>query len=90
LLLWAIAPYLPLLVRTRKSPAVRGTNLLRLIGSAIICVGGVGIYLDALVWHPEPLSALIFLAVPLYQWVAVVLLVVMEYFFTRQSGEGSR
>jgi hypothetical protein len=89
LLLWAIAPYLPLLVRGRKSHAVRGANLLRLMGSAIICVGGVGIYLDAFLWHPEPLSALVFLAVPLYQWVAVVFLVVMEYFLKRQNREGS-
>ena len=89
LLLYAIAPYLPLLVMARKSHAVRAVNLLRLIGSAIICVAGVGFYLDAFFRLPEPLSALVFLAVPPYQWVAVVLLMVMDYFFKRQNREGS-
>ena len=89
-LFWAIAPYLPLLVWARKSHAVRAVNLLRLIGAAIICVGGVGIYLDAGLRHPAPLSALVFLAVPLYQWVAVVLLMVMDYFFKKPRRKENR
>jgi hypothetical protein len=88
LLLWAIAPYFPLLVMARSSPAGWAVNLLRLMGAAIICAGGAVIYLDAFLHHPEPLGVLVFLAVPCYQWMAVAPLMVMDYFFKRRNREG--
>ena len=90
LLLWAVAPYLPLLVMARKRYAARAGNLLRLIGAVIICGAGAGIYLDAFLRHPAPLSVLVFLAVPFYQWVGVALLMVMHFFFIRHNTKGSR
>jgi len=79
LVLWAIAPYLPLLVKTLKSPSGQAGNLLMLIGCAAIGAAGCGIYLDAVLKHPAPLSALLFLVLPLYQWGAVLLLLLINY-----------
>jgi hypothetical protein len=88
LLLWAIAPYFPLLVMARRSHAGLTVNLLRLIGAAIICAGGAVIYLDAFLHHPEPLGVLVFLAVPVYQWMAVAPLMLMDYCLKRRNREG--
>jgi hypothetical protein len=87
---WAASPYLPLLIKARKLLAVQAGNLVRLIGAAIICLGGVGLYLDAFFRCPEPLNILIFLAVPPYQWMGVALLLVLDFFFTRRNSTPSR
>jgi hypothetical protein len=89
-LFWVTTPYLPLLVITRKPHPVRALNLLRLIGAAIICLGGVGIYLDIFFWHPDPLSFLVFIAVPFYQWAAVAPLVALDYFFQWRYRKANR
>jgi hypothetical protein len=89
-LFWVTTPYLPLLVIARKPHPVRALNLLRLIGAAIICLGGVGIYLDVYFRHADPLSFLVFIAVPFYQWGAVAPLVALDYFFQWRHREANR
>jgi hypothetical protein len=77
LFLWVLAPYLALLVKARKSQAVPWRNMVMLIGSVIIGAGGFGLYLDAVLRYPEPLSALTFLVIPFYQWMAVFLVLLI-------------
>ena len=90
LLLWVMGPYFTLVVMARKSHPVGAVMLLRLIGVAIICAGGVVLYLDAWWRTPKPLMALVFFAVPHYQWVVVVPLMVADYFLRRRTrGESS-
>lgn len=88
LLLWVIGPYFLLLITARKSHPVGAVMLLRLIGTTIVCVGGVVLYLDAFWRIPEPLWTLFFFAVPHYQWVVVVPLMVMDYFLKRWTRGG--
>lgn len=85
LLLWVIGPYFLLLIKARKFLPVGPVILLRLIGAVIICVGGLVLYLDAFWRTPEPLWTLVFFAVPHYQWVVVVPLMVMDYFLERRT-----
>lgn len=90
LALWALAPYLALLVKARKPQAPQWKNVVLLMGSVIIGAGGFGLYLDAVLRHPEPLSVLTFLAIPFYQWGAVFLLLLilsgwLPFFNSRRS-----
>jgi hypothetical protein len=73
LALWALSPYLALLVKARRPQGARWKNVVLLVSSLIIGAGGFGLYLDAVLRHPAPLSALTFLAIPFYQWGAVFL-----------------
>jgi hypothetical protein len=84
LVLWATAPYLPLLVKTSKPQPVPAGNLVIPVGYAIIGVAGLGLYLDAVWRHPAPLSTLVFLVVPLYQWAAVFLLLLINYLWAHR------
>jgi hypothetical protein len=85
LLLWVMGPYFLLLITARRSHPVGPVMLLRLIGATIICAGGVVLYLDAWWRTPKPLMALVFFAVPHYQWVVVVPLMVVDYFLRRRT-----
>lgn len=77
LALWAISPYLPLLARASKNQPSRAGNVVMLAGVAVIIGAGLGLYLDIIWRHPAPLSALAFLAVPVYQWVAALALMLV-------------
>jgi hypothetical protein len=43
--------------------------LMVVIGTLIISLGGVALYLDAAFLHQDPQGGLVFIAVPLYQWI---------------------
>jgi hypothetical protein len=88
LLLWVMGPYCTLLVMAKKSHPVGAVNLLRLLGAAIVCLGGVVLYLDAWWRTPKPLMALVCFAVPHYQWAVVAPLMVLDYLFKRRTRRG--
>lgn len=90
LILWALAPYLALLVRARKPLAATWKKVVMLFGSTLIAAGGFGIYLDAVLLHPAPLSLLVFLAIPFYQWAGVgLLLFILSRWFPFFKSSGS-
>jgi hypothetical protein len=72
----------------KESHPVGAVNLLRLLGAAIVCLGGVVLYLDAWWRTPKPLMALVCFAVPYYQWAVVAPLMVLDYLFKRRTRRG--
>ena len=66
---WAILPYLVTIFLARKASASQAKSLLVIIGTLIISLGGVAMYVDAVLLHPDPQGGLVFIAVPCYQWI---------------------
>jgi hypothetical protein len=66
---WATLPYLIILFLARKSFEFKANILMVVIGTLIISLGGVALYLDAAFLHQDPQGGLVFIAVPLYQWI---------------------
>lgn len=71
---WAILPYLMLFLMAKKVLYSTIKKLIFIIGTLIISIGGVALYVDAALLHRDPQGALVFIAVPLYQWMIVALL----------------
>jgi hypothetical protein len=66
---WATLPYLIILFLARKAFEFKANILMVVIGTLIISLGGVALYLDAAFLHQDPQGGLVFIAVPLYQWI---------------------
>lgn len=70
--LWALSPYLGVVVvvvgLVRWLPDAIGA----LIGCVVLIGLAVGIYLYAFLVHPDPQSPLVLIFVPIYQWMGVV------------------
>jgi hypothetical protein len=78
---WATLPYLMVLFMARKAFASQANNFILVIGALIISLGGVALYVDAALLHQDPQSGLVFLAVPCYQWIIIMLLVGISFLF---------
>lgn len=76
---WAILPYLMILFLARKACASRANSLLILLGTLIISLGGVALYIDAVLLHPDPQGGLVFIAVPGYQWIVMGFLIAIHF-----------
>jgi hypothetical protein len=50
-----------------------------MIGALIISSGGVALYVDAALLHRDPQGALVFIAVPFYQWIIIGILAGMHF-----------
>ena len=74
LALWAILPYLLLFIMANRVVNFKNKAIFLLIGALIMVGGGMAAYVDAMWLHPDPQGGLVFIAVPLYQWIIVGLL----------------
>jgi hypothetical protein len=82
---WAIPPYLMILFLVRKAFASRANNFVVIVGVLIISLGGVALYVDAALLHRDPQGALVFIAVPLYQWIIIGLLIGIHFFLRKKQ-----
>jgi len=71
---WVTLPYLMVIFLARKVSVSLRNNLLVIIGTVLISLGGVASYVDAVLLHPDAQGALAFVAVPFYQWISLGLL----------------
>lgn len=71
---WAILPYLMILILVRRAFQAQANKLIVMTGALIISIGGVALYIDAALLHRDPQGALVFIAVPFYQWIILGLL----------------
>ena len=74
LAVWVSLPYLMILFLVRKAFASQANKLIVMIGALIISLGGVALYVDAALLHRDPQGALVFIAVPFYQWIIIGIL----------------
>jgi len=82
---WAILPYLMILFLTPEASSPRSTKLLATLGALIISLGGVALYLDAALGHPDPQGGLVFVIVPCYQWLILALWGGLHLFFRKSQ-----
>jgi hypothetical protein len=84
---WAVSPYmlLALLVRSAHTRAARVGVLLVTLLAVIF---GVAIFVDAMYLHLDAQSALVFLFVPLWQWVGLLVLAVPLLLLSRVGRTG--
>ena len=82
---WAILPYLMIIFLARRALASQANNFVVIIGAMIISIGGVALYIDAALLHHDPQGALVFVAVPLYQWIILGLMAGLLFFFRKRQ-----
>ena len=71
---WVAAPYFLMLVPAVLANTAR-SQLVVLTLSGLLVLVGLFSYWDAMFWHPDAQGALVFLFMPLYQYIAVAVIV---------------
>lgn len=71
---WVAAPYFLMLIPVVLAKTFR-SQVAVLVLSAILVFGALLLYSDAIFWHPYEHSELVFLVIPVFQYVAVVAIV---------------
>lgn len=84
LAVWATLPYLMILFLVRRTSQGRANKVMVMMGAAIISVGGVALYVDAALLHPDPQGGLVFVAVPCYQWVVLGVVAGIQFLSSRK------
>ncbi len=82
-LVWAISPYLFVAFLTKRS--THHTVTLVLTGvSFILATGGVFLLIDAMYIHLDAQSALVFVVIPMYQWIILLITALPFYFINKK------
>jgi hypothetical protein len=68
---WSVTPYLYLFHSSRLNSKIRIKNMLRTVIAFIICVIGIGIFLDVTFIHRDAQGGLVFLILPIFQWLVI-------------------
>lgn len=84
-LLFAVAPHVALLLLRRAFRDGKALFLF-LVGACAIAVFGVYAYFDVAFIHPDAQGGLVFVFMPIYQWLAIVVLVPVCLVTKRLSG----
>lgn len=84
LAVWVTLPYLMVLFLARKAFPSRKNTFVMVLGAFIISIGGVALYVDAALIHRDPQGALVFIAVPLYQWLILGLVAGFHFPFRQK------
>ena len=79
---WANLPYLMIFFLAGKTSQVQAIKVADIIGTLIIS-SGVLLYVDAAFLHPDPQGALVFITVPLYQWLILALWAGFHFLFRK-------
>jgi hypothetical protein len=82
---WATLPYLMLLCMAPKASPSKVKKVINLVGTLVVTCGGAALYIDAAFLHRDPQGGLVFIAVPLYQWIALALLAGMHVLFRKSQ-----
>jgi hypothetical protein len=82
---WANLPYLMILFLAKRVFSSPANKFVVIIGALIISWGGVALYVDAAWLHRDPQGALVFIAVPFYQWIILGVLTGFHFFFSKKQ-----
>ncbi len=77
---WAISPYLGIVGFSRTSDENKKQRITRLVGLTLIVAFGVLIIIDGFFIHSDAQNALLFVFVPIYQWVGIVIVMGISSF----------
>ncbi len=85
-LAWAVSPYLYFLRRVNESKTSRCFRIVRFITAVLICGIGVTVIMDTSI-HSDAQGALVFLFLPIYQWIGVSIFAMFGAFcWLRRNG----
>ena len=82
---WAFSPYMYLLIRSFRARWVNKQLITWFVVSMIVCAGGVSIFVDTVFIHIDAQGALVFLFLPIYQWVILVIFKVVDSIVWRKK-----
>jgi hypothetical protein len=82
---WVTLPYLMTIFWARKASVFQANNFVVIIGALLISIGGVALYVEALVLHRDAQSALAFIAVPFYQWITLGFLTGLHFLLRKKQ-----
>ena len=68
---WAISPYIYLFVSAGRHSPHRLSNLLRVAVALLTCIGGIAAVFDTVFIHLDAQGGLIFLSLPVVQWLVI-------------------
>jgi hypothetical protein len=85
LAVWATLPYLTLLFMARKKFRSKVNKIVNICGTLVVALGGVALYLDAAFLHRDPQGGLVFMAVPLYQWLTLAFFAGVQVLFRKSQ-----
>jgi len=81
-LVWAISPYLFAAFITKCS--TQYVAILMSTGvSLILAIGGIFLLIDAMYIHQDAQSALVFVVIPMYQWIILFITAIPIYFINK-------
>ncbi len=81
-LVWAISPYLFAVFITRRSTQYAVTLVITGV-SFILAIGGISLLIDAMHIHLDAQSALVFVVIPMYQWIILLITAISIYFINK-------
>jgi hypothetical protein len=77
---WAVSPYLFILLAIRREMRDnKGLRISLLIVISLFCMASMAIIFDTVFVHIDAQGGLVFLFLPIYQWVAIGLLVFIYF-----------
>ncbi len=82
-LLWAISPYLFAVFMTKQSTQYAATLVVTGV-SSVLAIGGVFLLIDAMYIHLDAQSALVFVVIPMYQWIILLIAALAIYIIHRK------
>ncbi|MCA9429342.1 MAG: hypothetical protein KC940_02420 [Candidatus Omnitrophica bacterium] len=82
----AISPYAGLAWMGRKLCRTVRQSLVVLVGTLLVCLVGVGLLIDGFFFNESSMSGLLFIVLPIYQWLAVVAIGGIAYLMGRSKG----
>jgi hypothetical protein len=82
---WATLPYLMIIFLAKKAFASGANNFVVIIGALIISLGGVALYADVVLFRRDPQGALVFIAVPFYQWIILGLMTGLHFLLSKKQ-----
>jgi len=88
--LWGILPYIGFTALIRKTSDDRPISLTILIGTTVICFGSLALIIDSMFLHVDAQGGLVFVVVPVYQWVSLGLLGVLQYLIKTRLERSAR
>jgi hypothetical protein len=81
---WVTLPYLMTIFLAKRALASQANKYLMVMGAVLISIGGVALYIEAVLLHRDAQGALAFVAVPFYQWIVLGFLAGL-YFLLRKK-----
>ncbi len=82
-LVWAVSPYLFAAFMTKQSTQYTATLVVAGV-SSILAIGGIFLLIDAMYIHLDAQSALVFVVIPMYQWIILLVTAFSLYFINKK------